>query len=238
MDRVMVNKLKVYSLSTGVIGTLGLILNHIYPHKHFAFNWFILSFMLCIQSYLIADIEKQNESIREHIMSFGNCDVLNNFNKKVMKSTESANYQWIRSMTVFLFIVALNYLGCFEYTATGIYGMLLGAVVFYAGLEYYYKFIMLMSFMKDWGKLYVIQEEATNFREVTSMLKKELRQLYCWFIILGLLYCSVYLVNVEYTALNRIQSISIAGTLCWIVIFYAAAVPMFGVFYKMYSKAI
>lgn len=84
-------------------------------------------------------------SLENYILKVKDNDVVNMFNK-VLK-TKLNKYEFIGYLIIGLFIFSMFKFGCIEKSATGIYGGLLGSVVFYIGIQLYIKYISILKFI-------------------------------------------------------------------------------------------
>lgn len=94
--------------------------------------------------------------------------------------------------------------GCLEPTITGIYGGALGAVVFYIGIQAYIHYISLLHFSSNLRNC-KINDYSFYYPALTKwmrVLSKEFKFIEKWFLILGLMYITIYAINIPQGTLS------------------------------------
>ncbi len=88
--------------------------------------------------------------------------------------------------------------GCLEPTLTGIYGGVLGAVVFYIGIQAYIHYLSLLHFSSNLRNC-KINDYSFYYPALTKwmrVLSKEFKFIEKWFLILGFMYITIYAINI------------------------------------------
>ncbi len=238
------NKIGIVILVFALI--MGQMLNIFSPHKIFQFNQILLIFMLIIQVVVIKEIKEEKEEIKQCIMEKNEPEVLSLFSLKADKITCTAIGEIISFIFVIFYIVSMFVLGCIEFTITGIYGGTLGGVVFYIGIQAYLHYISLLYFAYDLRHIQ-INEYSFYFPALTNWIRRlarELSYIEKWFLILGLMYCIIYALNlpkdiirINYNVLfNHDYNILLFITWGGILIFFAIAFPLFTFLSRIFIK--
>lgn len=225
---------------------LGQLLNAFFPHNIFHFNQILLMVMLIVQVVVIKVIENKKEEIKQCLMEKSETEVLRLFSLKVDKITCTVIGEIISCIFVTFYIVTMFVLGCLEITITGVYGGILGGMVFYIGIQAYLHYISLLYFA--YGLRHIqIKNYSFYFPALTNWIRKlarELSYIEKWFLFLGLMYCVIYAINLpEETILisNNISFNSNCNVLLlvtWggILIFFAIAFPLFTFLSRVFIK--
>ena len=146
----------------------------------------LLEYMVVKQ--ITADTKKLKESITES-------QVLHAFPTKVEKHSQ---HKIISFALVALFITTMFAVGCLEPTITGIYGGVLGAVVFYIGIQAYIHYLSLLYFSANLRNCKV-NDYSFYYPALTKwmiVLSKEFKFIEKWFLILGFMYITIYAINI------------------------------------------
>ena len=146
----------------------------------------LLGYMIIKQ--ITADTEKLKESITEP-------QVLHTFTTKVEKHS---HHRIISFVLVAFFISTMFVVGCLEPTLTGIYGGILGAVVFYIGIQAYIHYLSLLHFSSDLKNI-PINDYSFYYPALTKWMRelsKEFQFIEKWFVALGFLYITIYAINI------------------------------------------
>lgn len=94
--------------------------------------------------------------------------------------------------------------GCLEPTLTGIYGGVLGAVVFYIGIQAYIHYLSLLHFSSDLRNI-PINDYSFYYPALTRWMRelsKEFKFIEKWFIALGFMYITIYAINIPQDTLT------------------------------------
>lgn len=135
---------------------------------------------------------------------------------------------------------------CLEYTATGFFFGLIGALVFYMGIQTYFQYLSLLYFAYDLKNInienYFFYSPALT--EWVEQLAYEFSVIEKWFLILGSMYSIIYAVNLPkgavvfkgnlsvHTACNFLFYITWIG----IIILFVIAIPSFIFFSRRFVK--
>jgi len=186
----LTNKTMVITASTLLI--LGQILNVICPHHLFHVNQIMLLSMLLLEYMVIKQIKTGTEELKESIKE---TQVLHSFTSRADYSITS---EIISFALVALFITTMFTVGCLEPTITGIYGGVLGAVVFYIGIQAYIHYLSLLHFSSNLRNC-KINDYSFYYPALTKcmrVLSKEFKFIEKWFLILGFMYITIYAINI------------------------------------------
>ena len=157
---------KSMTILTSILLIAGQILNVICPHYLFHVNQIMLLTMLLLEYMVIkqmaADTKKLKESITES-------QVLHTFTTKFEKHS---HHRIISFVLVTFFIATMFAVGCLEPTLTGIYGGVLGAVIFYIGIQTYIHYLSLLHFSSDLKNI-----QITDYSFYYPALTKWMREL-------------------------------------------------------------
>lgn len=225
---------------------MGHVLNSFWEHKYFYFNQYLLLSMLFIQTLVCKKINSENRKIEEIIKERKETEVWGSFNSKTQRFISPLWNVIISLFFVILYIFAMFKVGCLECTPTGIYGGLLGALVFYIGIQTYLKYLALLYFVYDLKNL-KIKNYFFYIPALTDWIVRLARgfsYIEKWFLILGLMYSSIYAINIPSNAVILINRISFQTSsnvfllITWggIIIFFALAVPIFTFISRYYIK--
>lgn len=176
---------------------LGQIFNYFVPHKLFQVNQLILLSMLVAQFGVIREIKKKEEYIKKCISEKNELEVLELFGARVEKLLSTVKSDIASGSLVCLYIMTMFAVGCLEKSITGIYGGILGGVVFYVGLQAYFHYVAILYFAS--GLKHVqIREYSFYFPASTDWIRNlvyVLNYIKKWFISLGLMYGIIYVIN-------------------------------------------
>lgn len=229
-----------------LMALLGHVLNILWEHRYFYFNQYFLFVMLVIQLYVLGKIDMENLEIEKALKERKEMEVWGSFNTKTNKLIHTLKINIISIILVFVYIFTMFKVGCLEYTFTGFYGGLLGALVFYIGIQAYLKYLMLLHFSWDLKNLHI----KNYFFYIPALtdwivrLAREFSYIEKWFLILGLMYSSIYAINIPVGAITINNGISFQTSsnflffLTWIgiIIFFALAVPVFTFLSRYFIK--
>ena len=136
--------------------------------------------------------------------------------------------------------------GCLEYTITGIYGGILGSVVFYVGIQAYFRYLMLLYFSWDLKNLQIERYffYIPALTEWIVRLAREFSYIEKWFLVLGFMYSCIYAVNIPAGAIVIDKGLSIHSSsnllflITWIgiIVFFVLAVPTFTFLSRRFIK--
>lgn len=220
-----------------IIFSIGQFLNVLSPHKLFQINQLILIIMLIVQIIVLKRIKEGNAEIKKCVQEKNEPEVLGLIIAKVEKIPCTIVGEILSILLVFFYIITMFALGCLEKSITGIYGGILGGLVFYIGIQAYIHYIAILYFVYDLKHI-EINDYSFYFPALTNWMRKlahELSYIEKWFLFLGLMYSIVYAINlprgilfigdkiVIHTNCNVLFYISWVG----ILIFFAIAFPLF-----------
>lgn len=231
----------------GILAILGHTLNAIRVHRYFCFNQYTLFSMLIIQKIVIEKIDEENASIEKELLDAKENSVLVSFKTKTNILLHTTIGRVISIIFVSLYIFAMFKLGCLEHTITGVYGGILGAIVFYNGIQAYFRYLMLLYFSWDLKKLQ-LEHYFYYIPALTDwivILAQEFSYIEKWFLILGLMYSGIYAINIPKGAIiinnnsisfNTSSSFLLLLTWIGIIVFFALAVPTFTFLSRYFIK--
>ena len=228
---------KTFSIILVIVAIIGHILNTICPHGHFYFNQYILLVMLIIQKFIIKKIDLENSAIEKELKNIKEIEAWGSFNTKTKHLLHTAASKAISIILVFVYMFTMFEVGCLEHNLTGIYGCILGAIVFYQGIQAYLRYLMLLHFSWDLKNLQL----KNYFFYIPSLtdwivrLAREFSYIEKWFLVLGLMYTSIYVINIPAGTIVIGDGISFHASsnflfiITWIgiIVFFAFAVPTF-----------
>lgn len=219
-----------------VMMVIGSLLNGLCSHRNFYLNQGLLFIMLIIQVLALKTIDKEDSAIMSELKCKEEYKVLKRFNY-IIYVPSSIVCKLISIALVLMYIITMFVVGCLDRTVTGIYGGFLGAVVFYVGIQAYFKYLGLLYF--SWNlKNLEINHYFFYYPVLTGWidrLAREFSYIEKRFFILGLMYCGIYMINIPTDSIvfktsTVFQTIpNTLFTLTWvgIIIFFVIAVPVF-----------
>lgn len=227
---------------------MGKILNFFSPHRLFCFNQIMLICMLIMQIIILNKIKMGKSDIKKSIMEKNEPDVIALFNTKVEKISHSFIGESISIVLVFVYILTMYEVGCLEYTYTGVYGGILGGLVFYVGIQAYIHYISLLFFAYDLRHVQ-IRDYSFYFPALTKWIRalaREFSFIEKWFLILGLMYSSIYAINLpkgtiiinDGLVLNSKCNGLLMLTWIGILLLFAVAFPVFTFLGRSYIKEV
>lgn len=171
------NKLNKKTIFLLIVALLisGQLLNIFIPHHLFHVDQIILLTMFVIQIVVLKEIKIEKEEIKKCIMSKNEPEVLSLFTIKVEKILCSYIGDMISVTLVIFYILTMFAVKCLEITVTGIYGGILGGVVFYVGIQAYIHYIALLYFAYDLRHIQ-ISDYSFYFPALTNWIR---RLVYC-----------------------------------------------------------
>ena len=235
--KVIENRHTFEWISLTCIIIVGCVLNKFWPHKNFFKNLFILVFMLIIQKITLIGIRTNNILLKQTLKKYRESMVFGSFITKTRHFISARVNLIVCIIFISIYIISMYKLGCLENTPTGIYGGAFGAFVFFLGIQAYLKYICLLRFIQDLKKIqikhYFFYKPART--EWIMQLAHEIRYIEKRFLILGIMYCIIYTMNlpngyVKFDNKVLIQSpCNFLFIVTWggIIIFFAFAVPIF-----------
>lgn len=189
---------KIMVITASILLILGQILNVICPHHLSHVNQIMLLSMLLLEYMVIKQIKTGTEELKESIKE---TQVLHSFTSRADYSITS---EIISFALVSIFITTMFVIGCLEPTITGIYGGALGAVVFYIGIQAYIHYLSLLHFSSNLRNC-KINDYSFYYPALTKwmrVLSKEFKFIEKWFLILGLMYITIYVINIPQGTLS------------------------------------
>ena len=148
--------------------------------------------MLLLEFMVIKQIKADTKEFKENIKD---SQVLHSFTSRADCSIVS---EIISFVLVIFFISTMFAVGCLEPTLTGIYGGILGAVVFYIGIQAYIYYVSLLYFSANLKNIQ-INDYSFYYPALTKWIRKlskEFQFIEKWFITLGFLYITIYAINI------------------------------------------
>ena len=208
---------------TSILLIVGQILNAICPHHLFHVNQIMLLTMFLLEYMVVKQITVDTKKLKESITE---SQVLHAFITKVEKHSL---HKIISFILVAFFISTMFAVGCLEPTITGIYGGVLGAVVFYIGIQAYIHYLSLLHFSSNLRNC-KINDYSFYYPALTKwmrVLSKEFQFIEKWFITLGFLYITIYAINIPQGILATTGLTQNLFLTSWagIFIFFILAVP-------------
>lgn len=226
---------------------IGYVLNVFWSHKNFYVNQYILIIMWMIQIFVLKKIDLENDLLEDEIKKRKEMVVWGSFHSRTQQYITPMHRFVISCVFISIYIVSMFKLGCLECTPTGVYGGVLGAIVFATGIQAYLKYLELLSFAQDLKKISV-KNYFFYFPALTDWIVRlahEFSYIEKWFLILGLMYSTMYAINLPSNVIIfkngnlRIQTSSKAlFIITWggIIIFFALAVPVFTFLSRYFIK--
>ena len=236
---------KVLFVFIVVMAVIGSLLNGLCSHRNFYLNQGLLFIMLIIQVLALKTIDKEDSAIMSELKRKEEYKVLKSFNF-IIYVPSSIACKLVSIALVLMYITTMFVVGCLDWTVTGIYGGILGAVVFYVGIQAYFKYLGLLYF--SWNlKNLEINHYFFYYPVLTGWLDRLAREfsyIEKRFVILGLMYCGIYMINIPTDSIvfktsTVFQTIpNTLFTLTWvgIIIFFVIAVPVFMLLSRRFLK--
>lgn len=226
----------------------GLIANIFSQHKLFFVNWSMLVIMLLIQVNVIREIKNEKKQIKKCIERRNEPEVLSLFILKVERLPSMCITDIISTGLVILYIITMFAVGCLAFTITGFYGGILGGIVFYIGIQAYLQYISLLYFSYKLRNTQIKEYSfySPAFTDWIRKLAYELRYIEKWFLVLGLMYCIIYAINLPHDIIQIEPNISINSSnnilliITWIgiLVFFVIAFPLFTYLSRLFIKDI
>ena len=239
-------KKRGYCVFLVTVAIIGHILNSVCSHKNFFFNQYILFIMLIIQLLVLKKIDEENLAIEKELKAIGEHNVRGSFNTKTKMLLHTKKVKIISFIFVLIYIATMFKVGCLEYTITGIYGGILGSVVFYVGIQAYFRYLMLLYFSWDLKNLQIERYffYIPALTEWIVRLAREFSYIEKWFLVLGFMYSCIYAVNIPAGAIVIDKGLSIHSSsnllflITWIgiIVFFVLAVPTFTFLSRRFIK--
>ena len=132
---------KVLFVFIVVMAVIGSLLNGLCSHRNFYLNQGLLFIMLIIQVLALKTIDKEDSAIMSELKCKEEYEVLKRFNY-IIYVPSSIVCKLVSIALVLMYIITMFVVGCLDWTVTGIYGGILGAVVFYVGIQAYFKYLV------------------------------------------------------------------------------------------------
>lgn len=229
------NKTILICLCIMILG--GHCLNLFWNHKNFYFNLYFLICMLLLEIFILRRIKNENQKTKKLLSESQETEVYSSFTTKEKKFISDGINNTVSSLLVIFYIFSMYMVGCLEYTATGVFFGLLGALIFYLGIQSYFQYLSLLYFTYDLKNLdikkYFFYSPALT--EWVEQLAQEFNIVEKWFLILGSMYSIIYAVNLPKGAvvLNDCLYINTPCNflfyLTWIgiIILFVIAIPFF-----------
>lgn len=145
---------KWYYIGLIMIPVIGHVLNMLCSHRNFYFNLYMLFAMLIIQLVVLKRIDAENLAIKRELLQAEENSIRGSFSAKTSMLL-NVKGRLISIALVFIYIAAMFEIGCIELTITGIFGGILGAVVFYVGIQLYFRYLALLYFSWDLKNLQI-----------------------------------------------------------------------------------
>ena len=183
---------KTMVITASILLILGQILNVICPHHLFYVNQIMLLTMFLLEFMVIKHIQAGTEELKQSIKE---SEVFHFFTSRIDCSITN---EIISFALVAFFIATMFAVGCLEPTITGIYGGALGAVVFYIGIQTYIHYLSLLQFSFNLKNI-KINDYSFYYPALTKWMRelsKEFKFIEKWFITLGLMYITIYTINI------------------------------------------
>lgn len=234
-------RFKVEIIALFAVIVVGFWLNYTWEHRNFYFNQFVLLIMLFAQMEVLIGLNRMSGVFKDELQKEHKTQLCENYVSKVENGIPLVCNLVISGLLIVAYIFAMFKLGCLEYTPTGVYGGILGAVVFGFGIQLYLKFVGLLRFVSE---LRNTAADCYNFYDPSRttwvmQLAYILRFVEVWFIGFGFMYCLIYAVNLPSDTIVFNNGVSFQTScnelfyLTWtgIIVFYILAMPVFACFY-------
>ena len=240
-----INK-KIVIIILLILFILGQLFNYFVPHRFFQLNQAILLSMLIIQILVLKEIHIENEKIENCIRDKTEIEVLSSFISKAEKLPEKIITDIISFICVVFYITAMYKIGCLEHTITGIYGGLLGGIVFYIGIQAYFHYLAILYFSYDLRhiniEMYSLYSPCST--DWIRKLAREFSYIEKWFLILGFMYSLIYAINLPKgiieingkVIINSNYSLLVKMTWLGILVFYVIALLLFSFLSKLFIR--
>ncbi len=211
-----------------IIFCIGQILNFFWKHNIFYINQSMLIIMLIIQLGILKHIQKEKNLMKKIIDEKNEIEVLGLFSIKISRILDATITKCISIVLVIIYISTMFILRCLEFTPTGFYGGVLGALVFYIGIKAYLHYITLLYFAYDLRNIQ-IKNYSFYFPALTEWfgrLAKEFSFVEKWFLFLGAMYTTIYAINLPISSILHNGKIDINTPnnimffITWIGIFF------------------
>ena len=201
---------------------------------------------MIIQIFVLKKIDLENKALEKDLKERKEMEVWGSFYFKIIKNVSPIHNIIISLFFILIYIFTMFKIGCLEYTPTGIYGGILGAFVFFVGIQAYIKYLALLYFVYDLKRVN-IKHYFFYIPALTDwivILAHEFSYIEKWFLILGLMYSTMYAINIPANAIIFNNGISIQTSsnflfiITWIgiIIFFALAVPIFTFLSRYFIK--
>lgn len=237
---------KIIFMCFSIIILSGHILNLYCEHKNFYFNQYFLICMLILEIYILKKIKKENEKTQKLLSECQEIEVYSSFIAKQKNFVKNVVNDTISFVLVVFYIFSMYMVGCLDYTKTGFFFGLLGALIFYLGIQSYFQYLSLLYFAYDLKNLeikkYFFYSPALT--EWVEQLAREFNVIEKWFLILGSMYSIIYAVNLPPGTFVLSDSLLI-NTPCnflfyltWIgiIILFVIAIPSFIFLSRLFIK--
>ena len=130
-----------------IVSCVGNILNKFGEHRNFYIN----------QYSSTQKIDLENKNLETKLIKQRETEVRGSFKSKI-KEYPSPMLKGIISVSfISIYIFAMFKIGCLEHTPTGIYGGILGAIVFAIGIQAYLRYFSLLYFAYDLKRIEITE---------------------------------------------------------------------------------
>lgn len=229
-----------------IIIIIGHLLNWNWSHKYFCFNQYFLVCMLIVQIIMLKTIKSENDKIKKLLSDTQEMEVYGSFIAKEKGVIHNTPNNIISTFLVVVYIFSMYQVGCLEYTLTGCFFGMIGALVFYIGIQTYLQYISLIYFAYDLKNLDIKKYffYCPALTEWIEQLAHEFNVVEKWFLMLGTMYSIIYAVNLPKGTFVLKNSLSIQTScnflfyVTWIgiIVLFVLAIPSFIILSRHFIK--
>lgn len=229
-----------------IIIIIGHFLNWNWKHKYFYFDQYFLVCMLVVQIFMLKKIKSENDKLKILLSETQELEVYSSFIEKEKGIVNKTLNDIISALLIFIYIFSMFQVGCLEFTFTGFFFGILGALVFYIGIQTYLLYMSLIYFAYDLKSLDINKYffYCPALTEWIEQLAHEFNVVEKWFLMLGSMYSIIYAVNLPKGTFIVQNSLSI-HTSCnflfyvtWIgiIVLFVIAIPSFIILSRHFIK--
>lgn len=140
-------------ISLLIIVIIGHFLNWNWKHRYFCFNQYFLVSMIVVQIIMLKILKAENAKIKKLLLDAQELEVYSSFITKEEGFVPNTLNNIISGLLIIIYIFSMYRVGCLAYTITGFFFGILGALVFYIGIQTYLQYLSLIYFTYDLRKL-------------------------------------------------------------------------------------
>lgn len=229
-----------------IIVIIGYLFNWNWKHRYFFFNQFFLLCMFVVQIIMLKIIKSENDKIKKLLSDVEETEVYSSFIAKEKGFIPNTFNNIISALLVIIYIFSMYRVGCLAYTFTGFFFGILGALVFYIGIQTYFQYLSLIYFAYDLRNLDIKKYffYCPALTEWIEQLAHEFNVVEKWFLMLGSMYSIIYAVNLPKETFIVKNGLSIHtpcnflfyATWIGIIILFVIAIPSFIILSRHFIK--